>query len=70
MPLYAFKAHIPWIHPSVFVAPSAQIIGNVRIGRDSSVWFQTVIRGDLDMKSSEYGTWFFSHPGYLTAEVL
>lgn len=48
MPLYAFKAHIPLIHPSVFVAPSAQIIGNVRIGTDSSVWFQTVIRGDLD----------------------
>jgi carbonic anhydrase/acetyltransferase-like protein (isoleucine patch superfamily) len=48
MPLYAFKAHTPRIHPSVFVAPSAQIIGNVRIGRDSSVWFQTVIRGDLD----------------------
>jgi carbonic anhydrase/acetyltransferase-like protein (isoleucine patch superfamily) len=48
MPLYVFKAHTPRIHPSVFVAPSAQIIGNVRIGRDSSVWFQTVIRGDLD----------------------
>ncbi|MFO7911383.1 MAG: gamma carbonic anhydrase family protein [Desulfotignum sp.] len=48
MPLYVFKTHTPRIHPSVFVAPSAQIIGNVRIGSDSSVWFQTVIRGDLD----------------------
>jgi len=48
MPLYVFKAHTPRIHPSVFVAPSAQIIGNVRIGKESSVWFQTVIRGDLD----------------------
>ncbi len=48
MPLYAFKTHTPRIHPSVFVAPSAQIVGNVRIGRDSSVWFQTVIRGDLE----------------------
>ena len=48
MPLYAFKTHTPLIHPSVFVAPSAQIIGNVRIGQESSVWFQTVIRGDLD----------------------
>jgi len=48
MPLYAFKNHIPRIHHSVFVAPSAQIIGNVSIGKDASVWFQTVIRGDLD----------------------
>lgn len=48
MPLYAFKTHTPRIHPSVFVAPSAQIIGDVRIGKDASVWFQTVIRGDLD----------------------
>ncbi len=48
MPLYAYKTNTPRIHPSVFVAPSAQIIGNVRIGKDSSIWFQTVIRGDLD----------------------
>jgi carbonic anhydrase/acetyltransferase-like protein (isoleucine patch superfamily) len=48
MPLYAFNNHTPQIDPSVFVAPSAQIIGNVHIGRYSSVWFQTVIRGDLE----------------------
>lgn len=48
MTLYAFKSHTPQIDPTVFVAPSAQIIGNVYIGRDSSVWFQTVIRGDLE----------------------
>ena len=48
MPIYAYKKHIPRIHPSVFVAPSAQIIGNVSISKDASVWFQTVIRGDLD----------------------
>ena len=48
MPLYAFKNHTPRIHPTVFVAPSAQIIGNVHIARHASIWFQTVIRGDLD----------------------
>jgi carbonic anhydrase/acetyltransferase-like protein (isoleucine patch superfamily) len=49
MPLYAFKNHIPRVHPTVFVAPSAQIIGRVHIARHASIWFQTVIRGDLDM---------------------
>lgn len=48
MTLYACKHHIPDIHPSAFIAPTAQIIGRVSIGRESSVWFQTVIRGDLD----------------------
>lgn len=37
----------PRIDPSVFIAEGAQIIGDVEIGRDSSVWFNTVIRGDV-----------------------
>jgi len=47
MTLYAYKNNIPIIHESVFIAPTSQIIGNVQIDQDSSVWFQTVIRGDL-----------------------
>lgn len=38
----------PNIDPSVYVAPSADIIGEVQIGFDSSVWFQVVIRGDVN----------------------
>lgn len=37
----------PVIHPSVFVAPTAVIIGDVEIGEGASVWFGAVIRGDL-----------------------
>lgn len=37
----------PRIHPSVFIAEGAQIIGDVEIGAESSVWFNTVIRGDV-----------------------
>ena len=48
MTLYAYKNTCPEIHESVFVTPTAQIIGNVHIGKYSSVWFQTVVRGDLD----------------------
>ncbi|MGK0289319.1 MAG: carbonic anhydrase/acetyltransferase-like protein (isoleucine patch superfamily) [bacterium] len=39
---------IPQIDNSVFCAPSADIIGRVSIGKNSSVWFNTVIRGDTD----------------------
>lgn len=37
----------PKIHETAFVAPSADIIGDVEIGSNSSVWFQCVIRGDV-----------------------
>ncbi len=42
-----FKKWFPKIKKSAWVAPSADIIGNVKIGRDSSIWFGTVIRGDV-----------------------
>lgn len=38
----------PKIHETAFVAPSADIIGDVEIGPQSSVWFQVVIRGDVN----------------------
>lgn len=37
----------PEIHETVFVAPSADVIGEVAIGAESSVWFQVVVRGDV-----------------------
>ncbi|MEH7375793.1 MULTISPECIES: gamma carbonic anhydrase family protein [Bacillaceae] len=41
-----YKGISPDIHESVFVAPGAYLIGDVRIGKDSSVWFNAVLRGD------------------------
>jgi len=37
----------PRLHPSVFVAEGARIIGDVEIGESGSVWFNAVIRGDI-----------------------
>lgn len=37
----------PTIADSAFVAPGAVVIGNVRIGEESSIWFHTVVRGDI-----------------------
>jgi carbonic anhydrase/acetyltransferase-like protein (isoleucine patch superfamily) len=37
----------PQIHPSVFIAKGAQIIGDVRMAADSSVWYNCVLRADV-----------------------
>lgn len=42
-----FRGTVPQIHPTAFVEESAQIIGDVHIGEQSSVWFNTVLRGDV-----------------------
>ncbi len=42
-----YKELKPEIGKSTFIAPSANVIGNVKIGADSSVWFGTIIRGDV-----------------------
>lgn len=39
--------HTPQIGKGSFVAPSADIIGDVRIGENSSIWFNTTLRGDV-----------------------
>jgi len=41
-----YKGSNPEIHESCFVAQSADIIGNVKIGQNSNIWYNTVLRGD------------------------
>lgn len=38
----------PSIHSDVFVAESADIIGHVTIHKDASIWYQCVLRGDIN----------------------
>ncbi len=38
---------VPRIAPGVFVAPGAVLIGDVTVGEGSSIWYHTVIRGDV-----------------------
>lgn len=42
-----FRGHLPRIHVSAYVAPTAVIIGDVEIGEDSSVFYGAVVRGDV-----------------------
>ncbi|WP_341202426.1 gamma carbonic anhydrase family protein [Planomicrobium okeanokoites] len=45
--IYPYKDKHPQIDPSAFIADYATITGDVKIGADSSVWFNTVVRGDV-----------------------
>ena len=46
--ILSYKDKKPQVAKDVFIAHSADIIGNVQIGKDSSVWFGVVIRGDVN----------------------
>ena len=48
MPNLEFLDREPTIHPSAFVAPGADLIGDVTIGEGSSVWYGCVLRGDIN----------------------
>ena len=42
----AFLDQSPEIDDRAFIAPTAAVIGAVRIGADSSIWYQVTVRGD------------------------
>src|SRR3954469_25669220 len=43
-----FRGIVPKIHDTAFIAPGAIVIGDVEIGEDSSVWFGSIVRGDVN----------------------
>lgn len=45
--ILSFGGITPRIHESVFIAGNAAVIGDVTIGAHSSIWFNTVLRGDI-----------------------
>jgi carbonic anhydrase/acetyltransferase-like protein (isoleucine patch superfamily) len=46
--LYPFAGIIPQVAASAFIAPGARIIGDVHIGAESSIWYNCVLRGDVE----------------------
>jgi len=44
----SFQGKTPRIHPTAFIAPGSRIIGDVEIGEGSSVWYNCVLRGDVN----------------------
>ena len=48
MPLYGYRGKRPTVAPDAFVAPTAVLIGDVTVRSGASVWFGSVLRGDMD----------------------
>jgi carbonic anhydrase/acetyltransferase-like protein (isoleucine patch superfamily) len=48
MPLASYLNTTPVLGDRVYLHPSCQVIGNVKLGDDSSVWCNTVLRGDVN----------------------
>ena len=48
MSCYTLTSHSPDIHPTTLILPGSAVVGNVTTGKESSIWFNTVIRGDGD----------------------
>ena len=48
MPLYSYRGKRPQVAADAFVAPSAVLVGDVVVRSGASVWFGTVLRGDMD----------------------
>jgi len=43
----AYRGRLPVISPSAYVDPTAQVIGDVTIGDESSLWMNVIVRGDV-----------------------
>lgn len=48
MAIEPFCKYWPEIHESAFIAASADVIGRVTLGEESSVWFNATLRGDIN----------------------
>ena len=48
MAIYELDSVAPQVHTQAWVAPSAQVMGQVSVGAGASIWFGTVVRGDTE----------------------
>lgn len=48
MKLIPYEGKVPKVHPSVFIADTARVIGHVTLKRGVSIWYGAVLRGDLN----------------------
>jgi len=68
--LYRIHGQEPEVASSAWIAPSAQVMGQVQVGEEASIWFNTVVRGDSDRivigpgTNVQDGTVIHCDPGY------
>lgn len=54
--LYSYGQFDPEVDETAFLAPGAKIVGRVKIGAESSVWYNALVRGDADTVTIGRGT--------------
>ena len=70
MTILPYKDKTPQIDPSAYIAPGAVVIGDVVISARASIWFNAVIRGDVEPivigegTNIQDGTVVHTDPGY------
>ena len=47
MPLFAFEGYEPQVSPEAWIAPTATLVGDVRVEAEASVWYGAVLRADF-----------------------
>src|SRR3954470_3145977 len=45
---YPHRFQSPKIDPTALILPGAQVFGDVHLGKDTSIWFNSVVRGDVN----------------------
>jgi carbonic anhydrase/acetyltransferase-like protein (isoleucine patch superfamily) len=54
--IHPYRAITPRVHGTAFIAESAQVIGDVELAEDTSVWFCSVVRADVNIIRVGRGT--------------
>ena len=68
--IYDFEKNVPEVHPDAWVAADAKIIGKVKLEKNSSIWFNAVLRGDIELitvgedSNIQDGSVLHTDPGY------
>jgi carbonic anhydrase/acetyltransferase-like protein (isoleucine patch superfamily) len=47
MPLFAFEGNEPTVSPTAWIAPTATLVGDVRVEDEASIWYGAVLRADF-----------------------
>jgi carbonic anhydrase/acetyltransferase-like protein (isoleucine patch superfamily) len=47
VPLFAFEGHEPEVSPTAWIAPTATLVGDVRVEAEASIWYGAVLRADF-----------------------
>ena len=47
MPLFAFEGREPQVSPGAWIAPTATLVGDVRVEAEASIWYGAVLRADF-----------------------